>query len=75
MHKMFAVAAALVIAFAVSSSAQAGSGSQQNGRAYSNGNRSGTPARSYRNYRGGTFDRLLELERRKNAWLFGRFRR
>ncbi len=73
MRKMFAVAAALMIALAVSSSTQAGSGSQRSGRVYSNGYRSGTPSRSYRYYRGGAFDRLLEMERRKNAWLRSKF--
>ena len=75
MRKMFAVAVGLVIAFAVSPSTQAGSGKQQSGRAYSRGYRSATSSRSYRYYRGGAFDRLLEMERRKNAWLRSRFLR
>ncbi|MGD9854655.1 MAG: hypothetical protein AB7U20_06850 [Planctomycetaceae bacterium] len=75
MRKMFVVAATFVITLAGLSLAQAGDRPQPSGGYASSGSTSGNSSRTYRYYRGGAFDRLLELERRKNAWLFGGFRR
>jgi hypothetical protein len=75
MRKMYVVAAAFVVTLAGFSTIRADDRPQQNGSYTSNGYSSSTPPRTYRYYRGGVFDRLLEMERRTNAWPFGRFRR
>jgi hypothetical protein len=75
MRKMFVVTATFVITFACLATAQAEYRSQSGGGYASSGSASGNTSRTYRYYRGGVFDRLLELERRKNAWLFGGSRR
>ena len=67
MRKMLIVAAALAIAFVSFSPVEAANRSGL----FS----SGSQTRSYRVWRGGVFDRLLELERRKNEIIFGGFRR
>ncbi len=67
MRKKFIVAAALAITFASFSPVEAA------GRG--GGLFSGSQTRTYRTWRGGVFDRMLEMERRKNEIIFGGFRR
>ena len=80
MRSLLLTVALLVITFADVPSAQAGSRVRQNRRYYGSSatNYTGSyrtvaPQQPYRVYRGGVFDRLLEFERRKNEFLFGRF--
>ncbi|MCA9075030.1 MAG: hypothetical protein KDA93_08360 [Planctomycetaceae bacterium] len=67
MRKMLIVIAAIAITCTSISSVQASG----NGGFFAP--RSNT--RTYRTWRGGIFDRLLEMERRKNEIFFGGFRR
>lgn len=75
MRKMSAVAATFVITFAGLSTSQADDRPMPTGTYASSGATAGNSSRTYRYYRGTFFDRLLEMERRKNEWLFGGFRR
>ena len=67
MRKLFIAAAAIAITFASFSPVEAAG---RSGSTYS-----GSQTRTYRTWRGGLFDRLLEMERRKNEIIFGGFRR
>jgi hypothetical protein len=81
MHRLLLAVALLTITLADLSEAQAGTRVRQNRRYYgggatydTGGYRTVPQQQPYRVYRGGFFDRLLEFERRKNEFLFGRFR-
>jgi hypothetical protein len=75
MGKKFVTAAACVIWFAGFSTIRADDRPQQNGSYTSRLYSTGPAAQTYRYYRGSIFDRLLQMERRTNAWPFGGFRR
>jgi hypothetical protein len=81
MRRLILAAALLTITLADLPGAQAGTRIRQNRRnsgsstTYSTGgNLTVPPPPAYRAQRGGFLERLIEFERRKNEFLFGRFR-
>ena len=75
MRKFYPTATMLIIGIATLSSAEAADRVRPSRGFSSGGYRAASQTRTYRTWRGGVFDRLLEMERRKNEFIFGRFRR